>query len=77
MWKASLDESGEVTIPMELRQRSGFTPGMEFVLVAAGKGELRMMTLEAAQRKAQVLATELSVPWPSTFEESFVDRRRK
>ena len=49
---ARLDQNGGLAIPAELRRATGFEPGSEVVLEAAG-GEIRIRHADAALRRVQ------------------------
>jgi bifunctional DNA-binding transcriptional regulator/antitoxin component of YhaV-PrlF toxin-antitoxin module len=72
-----MDKTGRVVIPLELRQKAALLPGIELVVVAEGDGEFRMMTREAARRKAQEMAARLLDPSESLADELIEERRRE
>lgn len=77
MSKLAMDETGRVVIPLEVRQKAELLPGEELILVAEGPGEIRMMTREAARRRAQQMAQRLLATGQSLANELLAERRRE
>jgi AbrB family looped-hinge helix DNA binding protein len=72
--RARVDSHGRVVIPAEFRRRLGIHEG-DTVTLSVEDGELRLITLDEAIRRAQALVAELVPPGVSLVDELLADRR--
>ena len=77
MSTATLDKTGRIVIPAEVRAESDLLPGEELIVITEGPGEVRVMTRKAALRRAQERLARLKNPMESVVDEFLADRRRE
>lgn len=77
MSTATLDKTGRIVIPADVRAQSDLLPGEELIVVTEGPGELRVLTRKAALRRAQERLAKLKTPGESVVDEFLEDRRRE
>jgi antitoxin PrlF len=72
--RAKIDQGGRVVIPAEYRRALGLRPGEEVVLQLE-EGEIRMLSLAQAIRRAQALVRQYVPEGRSLSEELIAERR--
>lgn len=77
MSTATLDKTGRIVIPADVRTQSDLLPGEELIVITEGPGELRVLTRKAALRRAQERLAKLKKPGESVVDEFLEDRRRE
>ena len=74
--KVRLGPDGRVVIPAALREALGLKDG-DVLIASADRGELRLLTIPAAVRRAQAIVREFVPEDVSLVDELIEDRRRE
>ena len=74
--KVKLGPDGRVVVPAAFREALGLKEG-DTLIASAGAGELKLMTIPAAVRRAQEMLREFVPEGVSLVDELIEDRRRE
>jgi AbrB family looped-hinge helix DNA binding protein len=74
--KVRVGSAGQISIPAAIQKEMGLKEG-DVLFVEAGDGELRLLTIPAAVRKAQAIVRQFVPAGVSLVDELLEDRRRE